>query len=281
MGFLTGNGWNECYRNDNFSFGYITPESAYDVEYGLARTRYVLENRWLPLEPGTVERDRYDSHLDTTLVGMCGHDGTLVAGMRLTKVRSVENSLTYSMMDGTVLGCSDITKNDGLQAMMVRAGSVISDGGSLYDITRFTPVLAYFSQGTKREQVRRYRYFRSNVHLMFGVGCGLTSVNENLPGLSRWMFLGDKTVPSILTADELQHDTVSVPSISEADVSPLFFGMISPVSAALGSRRVREALVDSIEKASEREGRGWVDPSASVKRRGRDESERRCSGQPR
>lgn len=237
---MQSKGWTRCHEANGFVFGYVTPQSEMDIEYRLARTRYVLANDWLTIPHGEPEQDRYDNHLDTTITMMVDAEANkVVAWMRATQVRSVEDSLTFSMLDGTVPGCRNGVEE--IKDIQAELNFVLGNGGTLYDVTRLVPNDEYFAVEDKLEKIDRLRRFRANVGGMIGLIIGMTAALRPDPYECRFMFLGDLALSKLLHRNNFQHETISIEPLSTADKGPLRFGWGSPVDAVNSDPALRAA----------------------------------------
>lgn len=175
-------------------------------------------------ERSRKEVDRYDISEETRHLSLMERDGPeLIASLRLTKVTSIEGSLSWSMFDKT----NDLMK---AQAYAHQDGATIrslvdaAERGRLWDLTRFaSPV---------NRQIDADRLVGGMLEL-FGAGYG--TVRNECPEDERndikWMFTGTKLLVLALEHTGIKFDIVTKGKINKDDYGKSYFCVVSPEEA--------------------------------------------------
>lgn len=195
-----------------------------------ARTTHIEDKGWLDLSG--VDVDIYDFHPATTYIFASDVEsgGNLLAGMRMTRVEDFLGSLTYSMLDGTVEGCEDVTSTID-PAGLDRLRQLSADS-MLWDITRFIVNPEYTRDPNNRGKLAN---IGPQIIRMFGKAMEVSEKaiadRTELNGLRThygWVFLSEPNLYDFLKDWDIQCDQLYKGKISPDDETDSILGLIQP-----------------------------------------------------
>lgn len=201
----------------------------------------IPELKWLDeegLEEVREEADWYDSREKTWHFAMRDYDtGQIMDGLRLTPVTSVEDSLSWSMLEGhpdMQAKAYAHTEADGTNS--VEDLNICAVNGNLYDLTRLvTPDLSDCADPVK---------VVAGMMELFATAYGLqrrTTPEEQWHEI-RWMFTGTEDLVFALSHLGIQHEVITSEKISEIDHSKSYFCLVRPEA---GLHYIREQAASS------------------------------------
>jgi hypothetical protein len=161
------------------------------------RAEFVKRKGWIDSNTSyTDDSDRYDQSLSTLHLFERDGDGTILAGMRLTEIDSVYNSLSVEMLQGNQRMHDEVLA----RADAIDAGS---EGGGLWDLTRLVDAPG----GDKLTK------FKAVIEV-FGAGMAATDRgNENLT----WIFTTTEEVKNALDGVGIKNEELTRGFISKKD----------------------------------------------------------------
>lgn len=190
------------------------------------RSKYVQAMGWF--EDIRDDTDEYDNNDRTTYYAMSSFDtGALLSSMRLTSVASVEDSLTWSMLNN----CDQIQTDAKMHTKDIDSGIRSIDelndaarAGNLYDLTRFVaPIDGSADPG---DVVKGFVE-------MIGAGLASTAPRsdfEQFEGL-KWFFATHKPIVQLLNGLGIESTVIAKGYVSEGDKAKTYLCSISPIDA--------------------------------------------------
>lgn len=180
-------------------------ESALIVKDFLAnRLTFVKGMGWTP--EAVTDEDRYDVDPSTAYIlrSDAENTSTFIAGMRLTEVDSLENSLSWHMLDGAP-EIKEAARNNEAEFARILAAQ---ERGELWDLTRLVPALDGRLMSTPSAM-------KDSILDIIGGGMRLTAQGEGTD--PAWVFVTTPTMLKFLTKIGVRTTTLATGKVSFHD----------------------------------------------------------------
>lgn len=195
------------------------PSDAVVDEYLQLRLRYVKAMGWLPgIE---TDRDWYDDDAGTRYFVRMAEQATdehlvISAGMRLTQVASLSESMTWGML--TLADEMRAAVSDGYPGLMESLDAVAADDAQgLWDLTRLVVPLDGSVPGTEALQ---------SVYEVFGMALQSTMIEPGTDPV--WVFLTTKKMKRLFDSSGIRFDTVVCGRVSPTDAEKCYLCIVRP-----------------------------------------------------
>ncbi len=191
--------------------------SAVLESYMALRLRYVTDMGWLP--GISSDHDLYDGLAETRYFVRIDHPPVDVsAGMRATRVASLYDSLTWSMLDSTPGTRQAVSAANEL--LMARLGRCASDESrGLWDITRLVAPLN--GPVSKAEIVQ-------SIYELFGMALYATAIGPQADPV--WVLLTTRSVKRLLDMSAMQCTTIFSGRVTPTDDYDCYLCVVRPRS---------------------------------------------------
>lgn len=200
--------------NDFYSRGNISAQELNLLEsYSQLRTAYVLQEKW-PLHHGGVDYDEYDAGIDSCYI-VASEGQQVVAGMRLTRVNNINESLSYAMWQNAI----DYDKFH----QTVDGDIVLRDklaGRQVWDVTRLITEASVLTLNTPRSRV----YSRIGLFKIMARGVDVVSDEQD----PVWVFTTTKKLVTFLQKMKFETGVIFQGRISASDSDDSYLCMVYP-----------------------------------------------------
>lgn len=214
------------------------------------RTQFVAEQGWLPEQ--TDDTDEYDTDPNTRYVVTLDERGEVAAGMRLTQVSDIYNSLSFGMWRGPIERDQPHT-TAGLESHqgILHDLNEEAKNGRVWDLSR---LVSRGSLEENRDNLReRVQDYKNILHL-FGAGSAISGMD------SYWIYTTSIEVNNFLAHAHLPNIKLLEDRITPTDAEPASFCVtavghacaVQDEESARGSRLRKEGY--EIESAHVRNG---------------------------
>lgn len=197
------------------------------------RRKFVIEMGWFD-ETHTDDRDRYDDALSTIHLMERDTSGKILSGMRLTRLGSLEESLSIEMLRG----------NSEMQDIAKKFGQSIDYSKTdLWDLTRLVHRFGHepgFGESIESTQA------------IFGAGLAKTMPEDGRDVV--WAFTTTQLVVDFLDGSGIKTEPIAHGKLSAGDEQNSHFRIIRPVSSMqfLRDNRDKDDTYDRTFKAVDR-----------------------------
>ncbi len=184
-------------------------------EYSQLRTDYVLQEGW-PIDDGGIDRDSFDQ--DPTTHYIVAYTNRVVAGMRMTNVASIEESLSYHMWDNAVdkISFKDSLKNS--KSLLNKVNS-----GEIWDITR----LVTESNILALKQPRSRALSRVGLFKILARGLSISTADD-----AWWVFTTTERMMGFMQKNGFDVTVIATLKISSTDDSLSSLCIVQPAVVA-------------------------------------------------
>lgn len=191
------------------------------------RRRYVIAQRWFD-DSHESDADLYDMEDNTLHLAKRSHEGLPIAAMRLTRVASVQEALSYEILETN----SDMQQSVARQAEADREAEV-----AYWDLTR----LVHAVEGSDK-------VFEGMLEL-FGAGLAATRPprQEKTPV---WLFATTADMKDLLDACGIENSVWACGRITPSDERESYFCVVHPVQAMETLRQKQEIYAFAHEHVS-------------------------------
>ncbi len=184
-------------------------------EYSQLRTDYVLQEGW-PIHDGGIDIDELDQDMTTHYV--IAHTNRVIAGMRMTRTPSIQQSLSYRMWDNAV------DRAEFEEAC--RASKEVIDTvnkNEIWDITR----LITESNILALKQPRSRALSRVGLFKILARGLSVSDTND-----AWWVFTTTERMMKFMKKNGFDVTVVATLKISETDESLSSLCLVQPSAVA-------------------------------------------------
>ncbi len=184
--------------------------------YNQLRTDYVIQEGW-PISKDMIDQDVYDHEIDSMYIIAYQRDYVL-AGMRVTRVQSLEESLSYGMWQGVV-------EKDSFDSQIVSAQNRINQlhDYEIWDLTRLVTDVSILGDYTLRKRVTS----RMGLYKVMGSAMKVASGGEK----TAWIFTTTLQMISFLDRLGVPYYVLCRAKISETDKAESVLSIIYPHQA--------------------------------------------------
>ncbi len=212
--------------------------------YIAMRTAYGKQNNW-PLDSTNTDIDHYDRLPDTTYFLSFRkrflRRGRLIAGLRLTKIKDFEDSLSLEMWSNAE------EKQKFVGHLLIHQQDVMTlkraaKNGRVWDLTRLVTAMALQSRRSRR--TKRLTY----VALLMALGAAFkTSGSE-----SYWIFTCNPEIKRFLDKLGIQYHLIAQGLISKQDSGESYFAWISAQAAYNQLKNGQPAVAEVVQRGYSR-----------------------------
>lgn len=217
-------------------------------EYIKLRTFYGIKNHW-PLDESGVDIDRYDSDPNTRffLALKKREHQNLIAGLRLTRVEVLENSLSFEMWTHAV------DKPHFVSQLLANKHSIIllknlAHNKRLWDMTRLVTRMSLEEKRTKQTKATTY------VALLLLLGMSVRYTGKD----SFWLFTTNDDIKRFLDKLGIQYELIGSGKISYSDVGESYFAWVDVGRAFEVLKHGNPIVADLIQRGYDKEPSGKV-----------------------
>lgn len=211
-------------------------------DYVVMRTQYGLRHHW-PLDENGVDIDLYDHDPHTRLFLAFEHSkfskAKINAGMRLTKVKAFEKSLSFSMWSHAIDKPNVIAqllenKNE-IQVLKEAAHA-----GKLWDLTRLVTAMSLYEPHLRTKQTKRATY----AALLLLLGSAIRHTGKD----SYWFFTTNNEVKHFLDRLGIEYSLLAKGRISYSDTGESYFAWSSVNEAFQKLKQGQPVIADLIQR---------------------------------
>lgn len=206
-------------RDSGYSQLHIDPEHPLFGKFLDARGDFVKWKGWKAPESGEDDWDRFDDDLDTAHFVSVDKHGDIIAGLRLTPVDSIEESLSWTML------------TDEMRAAALASGNVPdTEDQIVWDMTRLISGKKRLGPRLLSENIRKqYTKIRKieQIARLYGEGYSWTVYSREQPPV--WIFATEESYADVMEKYGAPITRIVSGRVDPEDDQDVVFGYIEPV----------------------------------------------------